>query len=553
MRKTTLAILFFFALNVVAQWTPNPSVNTPVSVSLKVQQKVHIASDALNGAVMVWEDSRNSSTNSTDIYADRLNSSGYSKWSLNGLAVCSNGATQKSPVITEAGNGAVIIAWQDNRNGNYDIYAQKIDSSGNALWTNGGIVVCNKTTNQQSPKLIGDNAGGAIIVWEDSLNFYWDISAQRIDANGTAVWLVNGVSVCNAANNQNNPRIDIGGNGGAIITWQDKRNNSDYDIYAQSLDASGVAGWTMNGVVICNSINTQSNPKIEPDGSNGALIAWEDKRNALDYDIYAQRVSSLGVVQWAANGIAVAAAGSNQSAPEMKYVGGNNLCISWKDIRSGSYAIYTQMLNLSGSPLLAANGVQLSSSLKSINPNNIADGNGGVIIAWQDSTSSGWNISSQKLNSLGQIQWGNGGIVVSNAVNDQINVTQVEDGFGGAIFAWEDKRNSTDYDIFAHKIYANGTSISSVKESAGDALVTVSCFPNPVNPTSVIQIKNNKRAVWNLTIYDSFGRLMETATISNSDSYHLSSVYGAGVYFYSVFVSGVQGNINGKFIYASHD
>ncbi|MGZ4098956.1 MAG: hypothetical protein ACXVNM_08755, partial [Bacteroidia bacterium] len=480
MKHFPLAVLFLLVLNCSAQWTSNVSSNTPVSTVIKSQQKVHMSPDGANGAVITWEDNRNSSAGSTDIYAQRINSAGYTKWLNNGISVCSNTASQQSPAITDVGNGDVIITWQDNRAGNYDIYAQKIDSSGNILWSADGIVVCNKSTNQKGPKIIGDNAGGAIIVWEDSLNFYWDIYAQRISSSGNALWAPNGVAVCTAQNTQNNPRIDLGLAGGAIITWQDKRNNSDYDIYAQSMDASGVAQWTANGVAICNSINTQSNPKIEPDGSNGAVIAWEDKRNGIDYDIYAQRINSSGVIQWASNGLAVASTSFNQSAPEMKFLGGNAVCVSWKDARNGSFAIYTQLINLSGTTLLSNNGIQLSSGIKSINPNNIADGTGGVVIAWQDSTASGWNISAQKLNSLGIAQWPVGGVTVSNAVDDQLNAAQVADGSGGAIFAWEDHRNGTDYDVYSQRIYSNGTTVTSINETEREAQPNAICFPNPV-------------------------------------------------------------------------
>ena len=203
------------------------------------------------------------------------------------------------------------------RAGNYDIYAQKIDSSGNILWTSNGVAVCSKTTAQKSPKIVDDNAGGAYIVWEDSLNFYWDIYAQHINSNGTLAWASGGVSICSAPNLQSNPRIDVDGLGGAIITWQDKRNN-------------------------------------------------------FDYDIYAQRINSSGVVQWTANGISVCGATNNQSAIDMKYVGSSGLVLSWKDERINANEIYTQLVSLSGIAQLASNGIKLSNALKSLSPNVIS-------------------------------------------------------------------------------------------------------------------------------------------------------------------------------------
>jgi len=318
MQKTLLTILSLVSSVALAQWNTNPSINTPVCIANKSQNNTHAVPDTKGGAIIVWDDNRNSVTGSTDIYAQRIKNNGFGKWTTNGIAVCSNTLTQKSVAITGSGiDGSAIVTWEDNRAGNNDIYAQKIDSSGNVLWTIDGIAVCSKTTSQKNPKLISDNAGGAIIVWEDSVNFYWDIYAQRISASGALLWATNGIAVCAAPNTQVNPKIDVDDLGGAVITWQDKRNSTDYDIYAQRLNPSGVVQWVANGVVVCNSIGVQNNPRIEPDGSNGALISWIDKRVGTDYDIYAQRISASGTAMWASNGVAVCSAANNQSAQDM--------------------------------------------------------------------------------------------------------------------------------------------------------------------------------------------------------------------------------------------
>src|SRR3972149_946910 len=101
-------------------------------------------------------------------------------------------------------------------------------------------------------------------------------------------------------NNQYIPPIISDGSGGAIITWDDFRNGSDYDIYAQRINSSGEVQWTSNGVPISMAANEQSYPKITSDGSGGAIITWQDFRNGSNPNIYAQKVSSAGLVQWTA-------------------------------------------------------------------------------------------------------------------------------------------------------------------------------------------------------------------------------------------------------------
>lgn len=549
MKKIILTVFSALSLSAFSQWNTNNSINTGVAVVPKSQNSVHTVSDGNGGIVMAWDDNRNSATTQDDIYAQRLNKSGIRKWTLYGTSICNSAGVQKNSSIVDADNGSAIIVWEDNRNGNYDIYAQKIDSSGNILWATNGVAVCNKTTTQKSPKIVGDNAGGAIIVWEDSLNFYWDIYAQRISSSGTLLWSSGGVSICSASNTQANPRVDEDGLGGAIFTWQDKRNNTDYDIYAQRINSSGVVQWATNGVVICNSINTQSNPRIEPDGSNGALIGWMDKRNGLDNNIYIQRINSSGVLQWTTNGVSVCSATNNQSALDMKYIGTSGIVLSWKDDRASANAIYSQLVSLSGVPQLTSNGIQLSNSLKSLSPNVISDGNGGAIVAWQDSTILGWDIVSQKIDSNGNIVWNSGGKIVSSANDDQQYVSQVTDGNGGAIYAWEDRRNGSDNDIYAHHLYDNGTEFVGLKELSSSNIYQSICFPNPISSNSKIQIINNKlNKDWEITVLDVFGSIVNKSSLNSNQVFDINANnYNAGIYFYFVSLKEESSVVKGSF------
>ena len=92
------------------------------------------------------------------------------------------------------GAGGAFITWQDFRNGNHDIYAQRIDGSGTVLWSDAGRPVCTNTSEQYSPKIAPDGSGGAVIGWRDSY-MGSSLYAQRIDGAGTALWDTAGVAV----------------------------------------------------------------------------------------------------------------------------------------------------------------------------------------------------------------------------------------------------------------------------------------------------------------------------------------------------------------------
>ncbi len=154
-------------------------------------------------------------------------------------------------------------------------------------------VVCAAGGNQASPVTISDGSGGAIIAWQDCRNGNsWDVYIQRMDSTGSAQWTANGIAVCTASHDQVSPVVVSDGSGGAIIAWQDRRSCS-YDIYAQRVDSSGGSQWTADGVPICVASYDQVSPVAVSDGSGGAIIAWQDRRSC-GYDIYAQRVECVG-------------------------------------------------------------------------------------------------------------------------------------------------------------------------------------------------------------------------------------------------------------------
>src|SRR5204863_7348990 len=108
-----------------------------------------------------------------DIYAQRINGSGFEEWTGNGKVICSHFGNEYATVIPSNGSGSTIIAWEDNRGGptnGSEVYAQRISASGTVLWTTNGVAVCAGSGVQNILSIISDGAGGAVIAWEDSRN-----------------------------------------------------------------------------------------------------------------------------------------------------------------------------------------------------------------------------------------------------------------------------------------------------------------------------------------------------------------------------------------------
>ena len=97
------------------------------------------------------------------------------------------------------------------------------------------------------------------------------------------------------------PTVASDGAGGAIVAWYDSRSGN-ADIYAQRISAAGAVEWTPDGVALCTAPDIQQFPTLASDGANGAIVAWEDYRSGTS-DVYAQRVQANGELGGGAVGV----------------------------------------------------------------------------------------------------------------------------------------------------------------------------------------------------------------------------------------------------------
>ncbi|MDI6783160.1 MAG: hypothetical protein QME64_03575 [bacterium] len=317
-----------------------------------------LVSDRSDGAIITWFDFRGFYS---DIFAQRINGVGSTLWSLNGMAVCSASNSQFTPQLISDGTSGAIITWEDWRRGsdNADIYAQRINSIGSTLWALNGVAICTAGGDQRYPYLVSDGLGGAIITWIDNRSGYsnHDIYAQRVNENGQTLWNDNGIAICIDTGDLSYPKIISDGANGAIITWEDYRNGTAYsDIYVQRVNREGSTMWVVNGIAICTGDNHQYDPEIASDGSGGAIIIWTNRSGSYNDDIYAQRVNSDGQTLWATNGIPICAAEQSQRNQQLIIYGSGFAIIVWEDNRNGTpYGdIYAQQIYPSGLPVAVA-------------------------------------------------------------------------------------------------------------------------------------------------------------------------------------------------------
>jgi hypothetical protein len=454
------------------------------------------------------------------------------------------------------GNGGAFISWHDILDSN-SLCVQHINASGSLMWDSSGVIICSTTLSQQIvPKIASDGNGGAIIVWGDTrngANNNEDIYAQRINAAGLVQWTANGIAVSNASGFQGGSlQITSDGSGGAIIVWEDHRSGATVEIYTQKVDAAGAMQWVTDGVLVNSVTGGSLYPQLIGD-AGGAIICWVDRRSGnTDWNIYAQKVNTGGVIQWALNGEAICLAPSNQTSPQLAPDGNGGAIITWDEPVSANNTnpnIYAQLVNASGAAQWAPNGVGVCLAANGQRfPQLTSDGNGGAVITWQDArTNNIPDIYAQKIDSDGSSLWTNDGVAVSTATFVQSYPYIINDGINGMIITWIDLRNDLTGqrdDLYAQRLNSDGSlgGVTGVNESVNLQPLEFSLeqnYPNPFNPSTTISFSIPNEEFISLQIYNSLGE--EVANLVNetkpAGDYSVSfdaSKLTSGVYFYKI-------------------
>jgi len=119
----------------------------------------------------------------------------------------------------------LVVVWEDYRLGNWDIFANVLSSQGKLLWGNDGAAVSSLPMTQYNPQVIGCKDGGLIIAWEDYRNGkQYEIFMQKLNSQGTALWGETGTRV-KTFNGARAPRLLALPKGQAfVVSWEDYTN-----------------------------------------------------------------------------------------------------------------------------------------------------------------------------------------------------------------------------------------------------------------------------------------------------------------------------------------
>jgi hypothetical protein len=368
-----------------------------------------------------------------DIGAQRLSRDGKLRWGEDGkpVLVAGGAAIETSPAACDDGQGgAWVFLVQEfvsgSQAGDKNLVVQHLDRDGRQLWSEPQQVAGSRSAETQ-PLAVSDGEGGAIVVYL-STNEKGDsnLLAQRIGPDGRRLWNDGTEPNVVAASTQSERHACAipDGQGGLLVFFEHVRQNGDVDIKGQHVMPDGRTGWIEgNGPVdIAASEQKEMHPVAVSDGAGGAILAFEVEYTSGEYrgdiDILGQRVAASGALLWG-------------DPAHAKVVG-------------------------------AAPGYER-------NPAAIADGAGGIIVAFEMEPVTGDNkgdidVLAQRMNRDGQPLWEQGqrSVPVSTSTQSEREPALVADGAGGCIAAVEVEFRTGEYqgdqDVYAQRVSAQGTS-----------------------------------------------------------------------------------------------
>lgn len=456
---TVLVLMVFAYLLLVpslsyagVKWTSN---GVPVCNESFGQVHPRITADGQGNTIVAWLDQRSGIGTPWVIYAQKLNSDGVPQWGAGGVSVmegCGDDEDGTKYEITADGSGGAIVVW-DWRNGTARIiYAQKINASGERQWISTGAVVTDATGGQLKPCLVSDGLGGAIFAWEDSRSGNSDVYVQRLDAAGSRQWRHPpgwggfDVPVCEDPGTQWYTKITTDGSGGAIVAWDDVEAGG---VGAGRIGSSGIVQWTAG----ISAAGTR--PQIASDDSGGAIIV-----SGREGEVYTKRIDGTGGTVWG-DGTPVPGTAVNCRVSED---GSNGAVIAWQDDFGAEKDVYAKRYDSDGNSLWSAEVCDVDSW--QFDHQLVCDTHGGATVTWWDHRSDTGDIYAQNISPTGTVRWGTGGMAVCTMSGTQRDPVATTDENGGAVIAWTDNRSGND-DIYAQRAGNDPPTVTSISPSVG--------------------------------------------------------------------------------------
>src|SRR3989344_6012630 len=186
--------------------------------------------DTQGNAHVAWEDTRDNpiAYPNPEIYYKKLDNNG--NMAINDTRLTFDVRNSNYPSLDLDTQGNVHIVWQDQRTYVYEIYYEKLDNNGNTLINDNMVTMANVFSGY--PSLNVDTQGNAHITWDDARDGNREIYYEKLDNNGNTT--VNDRRLTFNGGSSYKPSVGIDAQGSVHVAWEDNRDGN-FEIYYKHL------------------------------------------------------------------------------------------------------------------------------------------------------------------------------------------------------------------------------------------------------------------------------------------------------------------------------
>jgi hypothetical protein len=314
--------------------------------SFSSQQRVpSVVANRQGRTLTIWEDERNGNC---DVYCQFSDSLGNPNGPNRRVNDDNIGAAHyyATAAIDEIGNS--ITAWTDSRSG-YNIYGQSFDPAGNPIGAN--FRVNSAAAFVWAPTAAKDSIGNSVIVFSDMRAGPFKMFGQRYDAANQPVGANFRIDNDTTGGWLQYPSVAMSHHGRFVAGWMDERQGG--SIYARLYDSIGNPTGDDFRVDDDPGRNYKGYPGVAMTGAGDFLAVWEDGRESLHVTIYGQRFDRNGNRVGSNFRVPDDPTASDQWCPSCAFDPQDRAIVVWSDWRDPrrNPDIYAQRYNETGAPV----------------------------------------------------------------------------------------------------------------------------------------------------------------------------------------------------------
>ncbi len=193
------------------------------------------------------------------------------------------------PDILRSSDGNYNIVWQDNRNGNWEIYYLKVRPDGFKLVNDSRITYF---SGDDINPVLGVKGSYIYIIWQRYVGGHWAIYfARLLYSNRNILIDIPPRPVRKIGADCINPRMAVDSQGYIDVVWQEW-NNSNWEIMYDRLNSYGSP--LFPPVDVSNTPTPSMRPQIVVDGKDDSHIFWIEYSSTPGYSIFYRKVDPKG-------------------------------------------------------------------------------------------------------------------------------------------------------------------------------------------------------------------------------------------------------------------